>query len=262
MSEPARPPAQVRLEEVSIRYRMLHDRVTSLKEWVLRWIRRQHQVSDFWALRDISLTMNPGEVVGIVGANGAGKSTLLKVVARVLHPSSGRVRVRGVVAPILGLGTGFDPEMTGRENIYLNGAMLGFSRRQMNQKLEGLLAFAGLDGFIDAPLRTYSDGMVARLAFAIATDVEADLLLIDEILTVGDKDFNQKCLARMKAFKAGGTSILFVSHDLGTIEEICTRVIWLEHGRIRADGRAAEVLPRYQGKTVDRVFSATQVNDG
>jgi ABC-type polysaccharide/polyol phosphate transport system ATPase subunit len=200
-------------------------------------------------------------VIGIVGANGAGKSTLLKVIARVLHPTVGRVRVRGVVAPILGLGTGFDAEMTGHENIYLNGAMLGFSRKAMDQKLPRLLAFAGLGEFIDAPLRTYSDGMVARLAFAIATDMNADLLLIDEILTVGDKDFNQKCLDRMNEFKEAGTSILFVSHDLDTVENMCTRVIWLEHGRIRADGKPEVVLPLYRDKAIEIVFSSSQVGD-
>jgi len=250
----------IRLDNVSIRYRMVQERVTSFKEYILRAIRGQNTFSYFWALRDISFDVNCGEVVGIVGANGAGKSTLLKVVARVMQPTLGRVRVRGTIAPILSLGAGFDPEMTGRENIYLSGAMLGFSRQAMRRKMEGLLDFAGLNEFIDAPLRTYSDGMVARLAFAIATDVNADLLLIDEFLTVGDKDFHEKCLARMMGFKDARTTILVVSHNLGTLEELCSRIIWLEHGRIRADGRVPEVLSRYKSETAQPLFIETQVD--
>lgn len=250
----------VHLENVSIRYRMVHERVTSFKEYALRWIRGQNSYSDFWALRDISFDVKQGEAVGIIGANGAGKSTLLKVVSRVLKPTMGRVRVRGGIAPILGLGAGFDPEMTGRENIYLNGAMLGFSRTEMNRKLDSLLDFTGLYQFIDAPLRTYSDGMVARLAFTIATDVDADLLLIDEVLNVGDKDFHKKCMERMTDFMTNGKTILLVSHNLNTIEEFCTRVIWLEYGCIRADGTASEVIPIYQNEPVHDLIENTQVS--
>jgi ABC-2 type transport system ATP-binding protein len=250
----------IQLDNVSIRYRMVQERVTSFKEYALRWMRGQNTFSYFWALREISFVINRGEVVGIIGANGAGKSTLLKVIARVLQPTLGRVRVRGTIAPILSLGAGFDPEMTGRENIYLSGAMLGFSRQAMKRKMNELLDFAGLNEFIDAPLRTYSDGMVARLAFAIATDVNADLLLIDEFLTVGDKDFHEKCLSRMTGFKDVHTTILVVSHDLGTLEELCSRIIWLEHGRIRADGHVPEVFSEYRGETARPLFNGTQVD--
>jgi len=238
---------------------MLQERVTTFKEYVLRWLRGQNSHAEFWALRDISLSMQPGEAVGVIGANGAGKSTLLKVIARVLPPTRGRVRVRGVVAPILTLGAGFDPEMTGRENIYLNGAMLGFSRSDMNQKMSPLLEFSGLGDFVDAPLRTYSDGMVARLAFAIATDVQSDLLLIDEILTVGDINFQEKCKARMKVYKDKGTTILVVSHNLKTIEELCDRVIWLVHGTIRAEGIAVDVIEAYEDEREQPLMAHTQV---
>ncbi len=249
----------VQLEGISVCYRMLQERVTTFKEYALRWLRGQNCYAEFWALRDISLSVQPGEVVGIIGANGAGKSTLLKVIARVLPPTLGRVRVSGIVAPILTLGAGFDPEMTGRENIYLNGAMLGFSRSDMNHKMPTLLEFSGLGEFMDAPLRTYSDGMVARLAFAIATDVKTDLLLIDEILTVGDIKFQEKCKARMKAYKGKGITILVVSHNLGTIEELCDRVIWLEHGIVRAEGSAAEVITAYEHEREQPLMTHNQV---
>lgn len=249
----------VQLDSISVCYRMLQERVSTFKEYALRWLRRQNSYAEFWALKDISMSVRPGEAVGIIGANGAGKSTLLKVVARVVPPTTGRVRVSGIVAPILTLGAGFDPEMTGRENIYLNGAMLGFSRLEMNKKMSSLLAFSGLVEFIDAPLRTYSDGMVARLAFAIATDIKSDLILIDEVLTVGDINFQEKCKARIKAYKDKGTTILVVSHNPGTVEEICDRVIWLEHGKIRAEGNTAEIISKYGDEREQPLISETQV---
>lgn len=254
--------AVVQLDSISVCYRMLQDRLTTFKEYALRWLRGQNSYAKFWALRDISLSVQLGESVGIIGANGAGKSTLLKVIARVLPPTKGRVRVYGVVAPILTLGAGFDPEMTGRENIYLNEAMLGFSRPDMNQKMSMLLEFSGLADFIDSPLRTCSDGMVARLAFAIATDVKSDLLLIDEILTVGDIIFQEKCKSRMKAHKDQGTTILVVSHNLRTVEELCDRVVWLEHGGIRAEGSATDVITAYEHEREQPLITHTQVIHG
>lgn len=236
----------IQLDNISVRYRMHRDRATTFKEHSLRWLRRQNGFVDFWALKDISLSVGSGESIGIIGSNGAGKSTLLKVIAQVLHPTDGRVRVSGLVAPILSLGAGFDMELTGRENVYLNGAMLGFSRADMNKKMPALLEFSRLEKFIDSPLRTYSSGMVARLAFAIATDVKPDILLIDEVLSVGDINFTKKCNLRMNAYKDSGTTLLIVSHSLETIRELCERVVWLEHGTIRAEGKAAEVIDVYQ----------------
>ncbi|MBT3336284.1 MAG: ABC transporter ATP-binding protein [Anaerolineae bacterium] len=249
----------LQLDSISVRYRVLREPVTSIKEYALRWLRSKNSYADFWALKNISLSIQPGEAVGIIGANGAGKSTLLKIIARVLRPTDGRVRVRGVVAPILTLGAGFDPEMTGRENIYLNGAMLGFSRSDMNKKMATLLEFSGLGDFIDVPIRTYSDGMVARLAFAIATDVKSDLLLIDEILTVGDINFQEKCKIRINTYKETGTTILVVSHNLKTVEELCDRVIWLEHGVIRAEGKAADVIAAYEDEREQPIIGNIQV---
>lgn len=235
----------VQLDRVTVRYRMPRERVTSLKEYALRWLRGGIGYTDILALNEIDLVVRRGEAVGVVGPNGAGKSTLLKVVARVLRPTEGRVRVRGAVAPILDLGAGFDPELTGRENIYLNGAMLGYTRAEMNRNMDSVLAFADIGAFVDAPLRTYSDGMIARLGFAVATDVSPDLLLIDEVLMVGDKEFQQKCLVRLQAFQDAGATFLIVSHDLESIRKLCTRVIWIANGRIAMDGAPEHVLDAY-----------------
>lgn len=249
----------IKLDHVFVRYHLLQERVASFKEYALRRLRGKNTYATLWALRDVSLAIHFGEVVGIVGANGSGKSTLLKVISRVLYPTSGRVRVRGEVAPILSIGAGFDPEMTGRENIYLNGAMLGFTRREMRQKLVSMVEFTGLEEFIEAPLRTYSAGMRARLAFAIATDVNADLLLLDEILAVGDKDFHQRCLQRMREYKQDGRTIVIVSHDLETLEALCSRIVWIEHGQVHADGTVADLIPMYKQEAVKPLIDEAQV---
>lgn len=249
----------IQLDNISVRYRMHRDRSTTFKEHILRWFRGKNGYVDFWALKNISLLVNSGESIGIIGSNGAGKSTLLRVIAQVLHPIEGRVRVSGLVAPLLSLGAGFDMELTGRENVYLNGAMLGFSRAEMKTKMPALLEFSRLEKFIDSPLRTYSSGMVARLAFAIATDVKPDILLIDEILSVGDINFKKQCDIRMNAYKNNGTTLVIVSHDLSTINELCDRVIWLEHGKIRAEGKAEEVIKIYQQEREKPIVDNEQV---
>ena len=251
----------IQLDNISVRYRMLQNRSTTFKEHILRWFRGQNRYVDFWALKDISLSVGSGESIGIIGANGAGKSTLLRVIAQVLHPIEGRVRVSGLVAPLLSLGAGFDMELTGRENVYLNGAMLGFSRAEMNKKMQALLEFSMLKDFIDAPLRTYSSGMVARLAFAIATDVKPDILLIDEVLSVGDINSTKKSNIRMNTYKNNGTTLVIVSHSLMTVKELCNRVIWLEHGRVRAEGKAVEVIKAYQQEKEQPIAGNEQVTD-
>jgi ABC-type polysaccharide/polyol phosphate transport system ATPase subunit len=192
------------------------------------------------------LNVNRGEVFGLVGVNGAGKSTLLKVVARVLRPTKGRVIVRGRVAPLLELGAGFHPELTGEENIFLNGALLGFSRREMLEKYDQIVEFSELGEFINAPIRTYSSGMFARLGFSVATASEPDVLLVDEVLSVGDEAFQQKCAARIDAFRQNGTAILLVSHNMTMIEEMCQRAAWLDHGALKAIGEPAQVIRTYR----------------
>jgi ABC-type polysaccharide/polyol phosphate transport system ATPase subunit len=184
--------------------------------------------------------------VGVIGPNGAGKSTLLKVIARVLHPTSGRVRVWGQVAPLLEVGAAFNFELTGRENIFLNGSILGFRRKDLAARFDRIVEFAGLAEFIDAPLRTYSTGMVARLGFSLAPDVTPDILLVDEILQVGDAEFQQRSLARLAEMRAQGATLLLVSHSLTSVAAVCQRVFWLEHGRVRAEGPPADVIGQYQ----------------
>ena len=236
----------INLKDVSVRYRMPKERIPSLKEYAIRWLNgRRAEYADFWALRDITLEVAKGEVLGIIGRNGAGKSTLLKVIARVMKPTEGNVRVAGKVAPLLELGAGFDSDLTGRENIYLNGAILGFSKREMDHKFEGIVDFAELWNFIDAPLRTYSAGMVARLGFAIATDINPDILLVDEVLAVGDEGFQRKCAERINRFMDDQITIVIVSHDMDLIRTMCDRAVWLEHGLIQAMGEVNSTVSSY-----------------
>ena len=237
----------VRLTEVSVRYRVPIEPIGTLKEHIIRRLQgRDVSFREFLALRDVNLRVSRGEALGILGRNGAGKSTLLKVIAQVLRPTQGSVWIRGRIAPLIELGAGFHPELTGRENIFLNGAMLGFSRAEMKQRFDSIVKFAELSAFIDAPLRTYSSGMTMRLGFSIASDVNPDILIIDEVLAVGDQAFQQKCLERMEQFRHAGTTILFVSHALDTIRELCSRAIWVDEGRIRCSGPVSEVIDTYR----------------
>ena len=244
---PDHPLAAIALEGITVRYRVPKERIPTFKEFAIRRFLNGRKVEyhDFLALDNVSLTVRKGEVFGIVGANGAGKSTLLKTVARVIQPTAGRVRVRGQVAPLLELGAGFDSELTGRENIFLNGALLGRSRKEIEARMDRIIDFAGVREFIDAPLRTYSSGMAARLGFAVATDVDADILIVDEILSVGDKDFQQKSSEKMRALMEQGTTVLLVSHDPHTIQSLCQRAVWLENGRVKAVGKASDVVWEY-----------------
>ncbi len=235
----------IHIENVSVRYRIPKEQILSFKEYVIRWLRRQVQYVDFWALHDVSLEVQRGEVVGIIGPNGAGKSTLLKAIARVLHPTRGRIRVWGRVAPMLELGAGFDLELTGRENVFLNSAILGFSRRDTAERFDRIVDFAGVREFIDAPLRTYSTGMIARLGFSVATDVQPDVLIVDEVLSVGDAEFQKKSSKRIRSFRESGATILLVSHSMGVVQEMCDRVAWLEQGRLVAFGPARSVTASY-----------------
>jgi ABC-2 type transport system ATP-binding protein len=238
--------AILKLEDVSVRVRLQRERVDSLREYFIRLVKGKPISSDeFWPLRNISFEVDRGEVFGVIGQNGAGKSTLLRVIAGIIKPTTGRVEVHGRVAPLIELGAGFDPEMTGRENILLYGALLGFPTARLKKRLGHIISFAELEDFADVPLKNYSSGMAARLAFAIATDVDADLLLIDEVLSVGDMAFAKKCEERINEFRKRGVSIILVSHSLSDIKGICSRAAWLEHGQIKAIGPATEVADRY-----------------
>jgi ABC-2 type transport system ATP-binding protein len=235
----------IRLEKVALRYRVPRERIPSLKEYAIRRIQRRMTYDDFEALKDVDLAVAPGERIGVIGRNGAGKSTLFRIIARVLPPSEGRVLVAGRIAPILELGLGFHGELTGRENIMLQSALLGFSRAETRRRLERIVEWAELEDFIDAPTRTFSTGMAARLAFAVATDVDPDILLVDEALSVGDEKFQRKCRDRMDAFHGRGKTMMLVSHSLTQIRDNCDRAIWLHHGRIVRDGDAASVTEAY-----------------
>jgi ABC-type polysaccharide/polyol phosphate transport system ATPase subunit len=236
----------VRLERVGVRYRIDSERIFTFKEYIIRRFQGKVQTRDFWALENIELSINRGETFGLIGPNGAGKSTLLKLVARVLRPTRGRVRVKGRVAPLLEFGAGFHPDLTGRENVFLNGALLGFTNEEMQEKFNRIVDFAELWDFIDTPMRNYSSGMWARLGFAVATDVEPDILIVDEILSVGDEAFQRKSFARMESFRQMGATILFVSHSMDAITSMCDRAAWLEHGQVKAFGEVGEVVLAYR----------------
>jgi homopolymeric O-antigen transport system ATP-binding protein len=237
----------ISVADVSVRYRMPTERISTLKERVVRGItRRSVAYTEFTALSHINLQVNRGEAVGLIGRNGAGKSTLLKVIARVQEPTAGRVWVRGQVAPMIELGAGFHPELTGRENVFLNGAMLGFSQQQMQTKFDSIVAFSELEAFIDSPLRTYSSGMQARLGFAIASSVEPDILIIDEALSVGDEAFQQKCVRRMKAIREQGATLLYVTHAVDNIKDLCEKVALIDEGHLLYFGDVDKAVEYYR----------------
>jgi ABC-type polysaccharide/polyol phosphate transport system ATPase subunit len=242
---PAAVEPAIELVNVSVRYFVPSEVISSFKEYAIRKLQGRVEGGELVALKDVSLTVEPGERVGIIGPNGAGKSTLFRAIARVLRPSVGRVVVRGDVAPLLALGLGFHGELTGRENIVLHGTLLGRSRQEMLDLTPAITAFAELEPFLDAPIRTYSTGMSARLAFAVATEVDPDILLVDEVLAVGDERFRVKCNERMAHFRDRGKTFLLVSHALPQVTEVCQRAVWLSEGRVVRDGPAAEVCKAY-----------------
>lgn len=233
------------LRDVSVRFDIPTERILSFKEYVLRRLTSKIERRELWALKNVDVKVNGGEVLGVIGRNGAGKSTLLKVISRVLQPTSGRVVIRGDLAPLLELGAGFHYDLTGRENVYLNAALLGHLRKDVDERLDLVVEFSGLREFFDVPIRNYSSGMLARLGFAVATMFRPDILLIDEILAVGDAAFQEKCLNRIEEFRASGTTILLVSHQYHEVAQHCDRALWLDHGQVAAIGATQEVLDRY-----------------
>ncbi len=256
-SPDARP--LIELNDVSLRFVNYSDKQHSLKRAVLDLVLRRESVapkSEFWALRAINLKIHQGERVGIVGGNGAGKSTLLRMLARIYPPSSGRIEIRGNVAPLIEMGAGFNHELSGTDNIVFNGAMLGFSKSQMLARAQGIYEFTGLGEFAALPLKYYSSGMYMRLAFAIATEVHPDILLIDEALGVGDAAFLEKAKVRLRGLVERSKVVIIVSHDLGSLREFCNRGLWIQHGQLLADGPINDVIDQYLARTTAQAASA------
>src|SRR3954447_18812076 len=235
----------IRLDGVSLCYRLAKQRIPSFKEYAIHFLRGSLAYEQLWALKDLDLTVRRGETVGIVGRNGAGKSTLLKVISKVLKPTKGTARIEGRIAPILELGSGFDYELTGLENVFLNALLLGHTKREIAAKLDEIVDFSGLGDFIRSPLRNYSSGMQARLGFAIATAWVPDILILDEVLAVGDATFTHRCEERIRSFHDSGATVLLVSHNTAAVVKNCTRCIWLDDGRMKADGKTEEIVRLY-----------------
>lgn len=238
----------IEVSDVSMRFRMNSDRIMSLKEFVTTALRGKLRYQEFTALERVSFTVKKGETLGLIGRNGAGKSTMLKVISGILKPTEGSVTCHGNVVPMLELGSGFDMDLTGRENIFLNGAILGYSEGFLKAKYDEIVEFSELGQFIEVPIRNYSSGMLARLAFSIATVVQPEILIVDEILAVGDAQFQEKSKRRMMELMGGGTTVLFVSHSIEQIREMCSKAVWLEKGKIRVVGDAKELCDAYGAK--------------
>jgi ABC-type polysaccharide/polyol phosphate transport system ATPase subunit len=235
----------IRVENVTQRFRLIQERPDSLRELFTKFFRHKSEFHNFEAVQNVSFDVHQGEVVGLVGRNGSGKSTLLKIIAGVYKPTCGRVEVHGSLAPLIELGAGFHPELTGRENVLMNGLLMGFTKREMQAREKSIIDFADIGEFIDSPVKQYSSGMYTRLAFAVATEVNPDILVVDEILAVGDAAFQQKCFERLEAFRHSGKTILLVTHSLGQILEHCDRALYLDKGRVVADGDPAQVVELY-----------------
>lgn len=241
--------AAVKVKNVGMRFNLSQERVDNLKEYMIKFVRRDLKYNEFWALKDIDFEIKKGERLGVLGLNGSGKSTLLKVVSGVLKPSTGFVQTKGVVAPLLELGAGFSAEYTGRENIYLYGAVLGYSKEFLDEKFDEIVDFSGLGEFIEVPLKNYSSGMKARLGFSIATVVEPDILILDEVLSVGDKKFRRKSEKKIMSMFDQGVTVLFVSHSLEQVCRLCDKAIILDSGRLVAKGSVEKVARIYKNMT-------------
>ncbi len=236
----------IQVKNVSMRFNLASEKHESMKEYFIALMQRRLHYHEFFALKDITLDIQPGDFYGLVGLNGSGKSTLLKVIAGVYKPSTGYVRVNGNIAPLIELGAGFDMDLTARENIYLNGTVLGFSPKYLDEKFDEIVEFSELEEFLDVPLKNYSSGMVARIAFAIATMTKPDILIADEILSVGDFLFQQKCEERMQKLLEGGTTVIFVSHSIEQVERMCNKVAWISHGHLKMNGDVKTVCDAYK----------------
>lgn len=239
----------IEINNVSKKFKLYQGKNTSLKEKLL--YRGKQHVEEIWVLNNINLQIRPGSSVALVGKNGSGKSTLLKLISRILYPTVGEIRVHGKISTLLELGAGFHPDFTGRENIFLNGSILGFTRKEIQAKLDRIIEFSELEHFIDIPVRNYSTGMYMRLGFSVAIHVEPDILLMDEILAVGDYEFQEKCLKQILRLKNEGKTIIFVSHSSAQVKNLCESAVWLDQGNIKSIGPSAEIMRQYEGRSGD-----------
>ncbi len=237
----------IKIDNVSMKFNLGIEKDFSMKQAFINLFTKKskRKKDEFWALKDVKLHIKQGEVVGLIGSNGAGKSTLLKVVSGVMKPTKGKVEVHGVISPMIELGAGFDGDLTARENIYLNGAILGYSKKFIDEKFDEIVEFSELRDFLEVPVKNFSSGMTAKLAFSIATIVNPEILIVDEILSVGDIKFQEKSKHKMMEMIKGGTTVLYVSHSLESIKDLCTKVVWLEHGKVIKIGDTKEVCDEY-----------------
>jgi len=235
----------IKLENVSMKFNLAEDKVSNLKDYMIKLVKGEIKYTEFWALKNISVEVKKGEILGIIGRNGAGKSTLLKIAAGVMKPTSGTAERRGAVAPMLELGAGFEGELTARENVYLNGALLGYTENFINEKYDEIVDFSGLNDFMDTPVRNFSSGMAARLAFSINSLVTPDILIVDEVLAVGDEEFKQKSYNKMIELISGGATVVFVSHGIEQVKQLCKRALWLDKGVMKAIGESERICDLY-----------------
>lgn len=241
----------IKIDSISKRYTLgTKEPYYSLRDSITGFFKPKKKPEEFWALKDVSFEVERGETIGIIGRNGAGKSTLLKILSRITPPTHGTITMKGRVASLLEVGTGFNPELTGRENIYLNGAILGMTKKEINRKFDEIVAFAEIDKFLDTPVKRYSSGMYVRLAFAVAAHLEPEILIVDEVLAVGDAQFQKKCLGKMGEVAKGGRTVLFVSHNMGAVKSLCNRCVMLENGMVKKAGETEDVLEKYLGKNI------------
>lgn len=239
-------PIMIQADHVYMKFSLSSEKFDSFKEYVIKSIKKQVAYDEFWALKDVSFELRKGDALGLIGLNGSGKSTMLKTIAGVLKPTKGSVTVNGSIAPLIELGAGFDMDLTARENVFLNGALLGYSRKQMQEYYDDIVEFSELKDFMDVPVKNFSSGMVSRLAFAIATIGTPDILIVDEVLSVGDFRFQEKCEQRIQKMMNGETTILFVSHNINQVEKLCNKIVWLEKGVVKAFGDAKEIAEEYR----------------
>lgn len=238
--------AIITVDHVSMRFSLSSEKFDNIKEYLIKSIKKQVSYDEFWALQDVSFEVKRGDSIGLIGLNGSGKSTMLKTIAGVLKPTKGKVTVRGTIAPLIELGAGFDMDLTAYENVFLNGALLGYSRKQMENFYENIVEFSELKDFMNVPVKNFSSGMISRLAFAIATIGTPDILIVDEVLSVGDFRFQKKCQERIQKMRDNGTTILFVSHNISQVREVCNKIVWLEKGHLKMQGDAEEICKIYE----------------